>query len=84
MRYGCYVGKFPFTGIALKHAFKHSQNIFFGEQFFLHALGPNEQFDIHGILSCGSKVGQSRSQGTCNMMLLAGFQQFFLIFPPPK
>ena len=71
------------------HAFKHSQNKFFpGDNFLGACLGPNEQFDTHGILSWGSKIGQIRFHGTCNMILSAGFQRFFLIFrifsPPPQ
>ena len=50
------------------------------EKFLWHARGPNEQFDTHGILSFGSKVGQIRSQGTCKMILFAGFQRYFFIF----
>ena len=74
------------------HAFKHSQNKFFSRDNFFggHDWGPNNQFDTHGILSWGSKVGQIRSLGTCNMILFAGFSDFssFFVFftppPPPK
>ena len=53
-----------------------------------HAWGPYEQYDTHGVLSWGRKVGEIRSQGTCNMILFAAFQRFFLHFsyyftPPP-
>ena len=63
------------------HAFIHSQNKFFwGYKFFGHNWGSNEQFNTHGDLSWGSKVGQIRSYGTSNMILIACFQRFFFIF----
>ena len=83
-----FASTFPFRRISLWVAmetmhFKHSQI-----KFLWHARGPNEQFDSHGILSWGSKVGQIRSQGTCNMILFAVFQPFssFIVFflPPPQ
>ena len=46
----------------------------------LHDWGSNEQFNTHGNLSWGSKVGQIRSYGTNNMILIACFQRFFFIF----
>ena len=45
-----------------------------------HALGPNEQFDTHGNLSWGSKVGPIRSKGTSKMILIVCFQHFFFMF----
>ena len=51
-------------------------------------MGFNEQFNTNGILSWGSKVGQIRSYGTSNMILIACFQRFFdifrIFFHPPK
>ena len=55
-----------------------------------HAWGPNEQFDTFRNLSKGNKVGQIRSQGTSNMISIACFQRFLIIFrsffthSPPK
>ena len=70
------------------HAFQHSQNKFcLGDHFFRHARGPNEQFDTHGILSWGSKVGQISYQGTCNVILFSDFQRFLhfsYFFTPEK
>ena len=48
--------------------------------FLGHDWGSNEQFNTHGSLSWGSKVGQIRSYGTSNMILIACFQRFFFIF----
>ena len=45
-----------------------------------HDWGSNEQSNTHGNLSWGSKVGEIRSYGTSNMILIACFQQFFFIF----
>ena len=51
-------------GCHVNHAFKHSQNKFcHGKMFWRHAWGPTEQFDTHENLSCGSHVGQIRSDG---------------------
>ena len=70
------------------HAFRHSLNKFFSRDKFLgYDWGSNEQFNTHGNLSWGSKVGQIRSYGTSNMILIACFQRFFVIFrifSPPK
>ena len=52
-----------------------------------HDWGSNEQFNTHGNLSWGSKVGQIRSNGTSNMVLINCFHRFFFIlhiFSPPK
>ena len=63
------------------HAFRHSYNKFFsGDTFLGHDWGSNEQFDTHENLSWGSKVGQIRSYGTSNMILIACFRQIFFIF----
>ena len=54
--------------------------MFGGYKFLEHDWGSNEQFNTHGNLSWGSKVGQIRSYGTNNMKLIACFQRFFFIF----
>ena len=53
---------------------------FSGDKFIGHDWGSTEQFKTHRNLSWGSKVGQIRSYGTSNMILIACFQQFFFIF----
>ena len=53
---------------------------FLGYKFLGYDWGSNEQFNTHGNLSWGSKVGQIRSYGTSNMILIACFQRFFFIF----
>ena len=60
-------------------------SFFFRGQIFGDDWGSNEQSNTHGNLSWGSKVGQIRSYGTSNMVLIACFQRFFFIFciPPP-
>ena len=55
------------------HAFRHSLNVFWGYKILGHDWGSNEQFNTHGNLSCGSKVGEIRSYGTSNMILIACF-----------
>ena len=61
---------------------------FLGYKFLGHDWESNEQVNTHGNLSWGSKVGQIRSYGTSNMILIACFQRFFLhfsyFFHPPK
>ena len=49
-----------------------------------HDWGSNEQFNTHENLSWGRKVGQIRSYGTSNMILIACFHRFFFIFMPQK
>ena len=90
-----FVGTPPFNRIALWVAMETMHldidiiSFFSGDKFFGHDWGSNEQSDTHGNLSWGSKVGQIRSYGTSNMILIACFQRFFFIFcifspPPPK
>ena len=55
-------------------------SFFSGENFLGHDWGSNEQFNAHGNLSWGSKVGKIRSYGTSNLILTACFQRFFFIF----
>ena len=70
------------------HAFRHGKNKFFsGDKFLGHDWGSNEQFNTHGNLFWGTKVGQIRSYGTSNMILIACFQRvffIFILFSPPK
>ena len=52
-----------------------------------HDWGSNEQFNTYGNLSWGSKVGEVRSYGTSNMILIAcfsDFSSFFVFFLTPK
>ena len=68
------------------HAFNYSQNKLSAVDIFRIPL-VSLQLDTHGNLSWGSKVGQIRSHGTSNMILIAYFQQFFFIvriFSPIK
>ena len=68
------------------HAFQHMQNkVFSWGQFF----GGMESCNIeYGIFSWGSKVGQIRSQGTCNiitnMILFSVFSSFFVFISSPN
>ena len=88
-----FVGTPPFRRIALWVAIETMHldiariSLFSGDKFFGHDWVSNEQFNTHGNLSWGSKVGQIRFYGTSNMILIAGFQRFFVIFhifSPPK
>ena len=87
-----YVGTPSFRRIALWVAMETvhldiARISFSGDKFLMHDWGSNEQFNTHGNLSWGSKVGQIGSYGTSNMILIACLQQFFVIyriFSPPK
>ena len=89
-----FVGTPPFRRIASFVAMEAMHldiariSFFPGYKFLGHDWGSTEQFNIHGNLSWGSKVGQIRSYGTSNMVLTACFQRFFIIFriffSPPK
>ena len=88
-----FVGAPPFMRIVLWVAMETMHLDIARISFFLetkileHDWGSNEQFNTHGNLSWGSKVGQIRSYGTSNMILIACFQRFFVIFvffSPPK
>ena len=87
-----FVGTPPFTRIALWVAMETmhldiARISFFQGQIFGHVWSSNEQSNTNGNLSWGNKVGQIRSYGTSNMILIAGFQRFFFIFcifSPPK
>ena len=57
-----------------------AKSSFWGYKFLGHDWGFKEQFNTHENLSLGSKVGQIRSYGTSNMILIARFQRFFFIF----
>ena len=76
-----FVGTPPFKRIALWVAMETMH------KFLGHDWGSNEQFNIHENLSWGRKVGQTRSYGTSNMILIACFRRFssfFVFFSPPK
>ena len=80
-----FVGTPPFRRIPLWVAMETmhldiARIVFFWEQILGHDWGSNEQFNTHGNLSWGSKVGQIRLYGTSNMILTACFQRFFFIF----
>ena len=80
------VGTPPFRRIALSIAMETMhldiarRSFFFGDKFLGHDWGSYEQSNTNGNLSWGSKVGQIRSYGTSNMILIACFQRFFFIF----
>ena len=80
-----FVGTPPFRGIALWVAME-TMHLDIArikknwDKFFGHDWVSNEQSNTHENLSWGSKVGQIRSYGTSNMILIACFQRFFIIF----
>ena len=60
---------------------------FWGYTFWGMTGVPMSNSTLMENLSWGSKVGQIRSYGTSNMILIACFQRFFfffVFFPPPK
>ena len=81
-----FVGTPPFRRIALWVAMETMHldiariSFFSGDKFLGHDWGSNEQFNTHGNLSWGSKLGQIRPYGTSNMIFIACFQRFFVIF----